>query len=620
MREISELLEQLENQLEQRAAVAKTAAQPDLPTAVIYAGRRSLEAQVDIEHTLRQMWRVRADAVCHFLVEREGYSRCSGGIPMQVITESDMIDQIEGMFESEKCFRRLSGLFLCLVQDTAQYQNLEEFLRDYLALDSLAPKFDIGVNTMKLLLLDESNKGRNLAEQIRKYLLQEIRSGCASSRTTVLLSNRLSKGQLLKNRTMRENYMLAGSIILTANGWSGDYKPAYTDMFPVNSMELLTVSYSRLVRPNRDICEVMVNTLLEWVMGQFSREDPLKASDISERLGITGGILKPMSDSYKRQMPIGTASREMLECLPRSSAVLGSIGDLPFDRFDALTMRSFNLFFEMNLAPLCSAEGCMDQFRQEFRSYVQNRFKPREAAYSLTPEKIDEVLKEINISDPPASTTAYLYMCKKLEYQYYRTMLPVCREILLEISREAAEYIARVQALEDSFSLHYMLSVEPTVRSYYEPLVRQSLNGELGASLAELLDKGWMDEQQLLDALGSTLSRIIGSYNIFTMSLADEMTRRLGGNMNTMQATVKQVLLDELSAKIRLKSAITPNKCMDILLRDAKCEIFDFMKTIYPNMVRMDTGNGSVVELIQFFRVGETTILQGGVSSEDPVT
>lgn len=606
MREISEMLDRLEKQLEQRADVAKTTTQPEHPTAVIYAGRKSLEAQADIEQTLYRVWRVRADAVRHFMMDRGAFSLCRGGVPMQVLPEPEIIEQIEGMFGSDQWFNNLAGLFLCMVQDTAQYQDMEAFLSDYRELDRFAKQFDAKVNTMKLLLLDESNKGKALSEQIRAFLRSEISGNSGSSRTTVILSNRLSSGQLLKNQLLRENYILAGNLILIANGYSGTYLPAYSNMFSVNNTELLTASYSRLTRPNRDICEVMVNTLLEWMGGQFDRGKVLRVSEISDRLGITGGILKTMSDSYKRQtFPV---SRETLDCLPRATAELGSIGDMSFSRYDTMTMNSFEPFFQMNLAPACQTEGGIDQFRQEFRRFAMGKFSPREAAYSLTAQNIDAVLSEIHVLEPSRSEAAYLYMRKRVEVQYYRTMLPVCREVLLEISREAGEYIERLKSLIDSFNRNYMLNVEPTVQMYYEPLVKQSLNGELGMMLAELLDRERMEDEQLLEALCDTLSRIISSQSIFTMSLAGEMERRLGGNVNTMQTTVKHILLDRLSDKIRLKSAISPNKCMDIMMLDTKCSVFDFMQTMYPDMVRMDTGNGSAVELIQFFRVGQTTL------------
>ena len=75
-----------------------------------------------------------------------------------------------------------------------------------------------------------------------------------------------------------------------------------------------------------------------------------------------------------------------------------------------------------------------------------------------------------------------------------------------------------------------------------------------------------------------------------------------------MQSTIRQILLDCLSEKIRLKSSISPSKSMDVLLLDTNCEVFGFLQDMYPDMLRLNTSNGSTVELIQFFRVGETVI------------
>ena len=606
MRDISELLEQLENQLEQRASVTRSTAQPDTPTAILYAGRRSLEAQIDMEQTLRRVWRIRADAVCHFLLDQGGYAQCSGGRAMGPITESDVIDQIEGMFGDGRSFHRLTSLFLCLVQTTEQYRSLEEFQRDYLALDALAERMDFEVMPLKLVLLDASNKGRELSDQIRQYLRSEIHEGRVHR--TVILSNRLSNGQLLKNQTQRENYSLAGGILLVANGWNQNFRGAYPDMFPVNSRDVLTASYSRVTRPNRDICEVMVNTLLEWLGRHLDRTEPLSVSAIAERLEITGGLLKPMVECFRSHLSGSVLPREALECLPRSAAELGPIAGLPFEQFNQLTMGSFGRFFEQNALPLCRSESNAELFRQEFRRFVRDKFSPREAGGSLTPQSIDAVLGEINISEPARKTPAYSYMCKLLEARYCETMLPVCREVLSQLGQEARDYITRLRSLVDSFNLNYMLDVEPTVKAYYEPLVLHALNGELGLRLTERLNRERMDDQMLLEALYDTLATIIGSHEIFTMNLADEMAKRLGGNNSLMQTTIRKVLLDNLSDKIRLRSVISPNKAMDVVLMDTSCEIFGFLEDMYPDMRRMDTSSGSAVELIQFFRVGETVI------------
>ena len=570
MTDITQMLEQLESQLEQRAAVSKTNAQPDTPTAIVYAGRRSLEAQPDIEQTLRRVWRGRADAVCHFLMERDGYARCTGGQATGAMTESEVVDRIESMFGDDRNFHKLSNLFLVLIQDTEQYRELAEFRRDYLEADAFADRMDNGVTVMKIVLLDESNRGKELANQIRGFLRERIQSSTESNRSTVILSNRLRNGQLLKNRMLRENYILAGGIILTANGYAQGFEAAYSTMFPLNSRDMLTASYSRIPRPNRDICEVMVNTLLEWLIGRFERAQTLKISDISNRLDMTGGVPKTMSECFKRSISGNMLPREALECLPRSAQDLGVIGSQPFEQFNRMTMGSFDLFFRQNAEPLCRAEGVLEQFRREFREFVQSKFTPREAAYSLTPQNIDAVLEQI--------------------------------------SREAQRYIAQLRSLVDEFNQNYMLDVLPTVRDHYEPLVRHDLDGELGLRLLELMNRERLDDQGLLKAVYDTLVTITRSHEIFTLPLAEEMECRLGGNKNLMQSTIRQILLDCLSEKIRLKSSISPSKSMDVLLLDTNCEVFGFLQDMYPDMLRLNTSNGSTVELIQFFRVGETVI------------
>lgn len=608
MRDIRQMLEQLESQLEQRADVNITSVQPETPTAIFYAGRRSLEAQADIEQTLRRVWRARADAVCHFLREQGNYARCSGGKAVLTMSEAEVIDGIEKMFGDDRSFHKLTELFLVQIQDTEQYRNLEEFCQDYQAPNDFADRMDSNTTILKLVLLDESSRGRVLADQIRTFLREEIRSGAGQNRSTVILSNRLQSGQLLLNRMLRENYTLAGNIILIANGFTQGFQAAYPTMFPLNGKEMLTASYSWLPRPNRDICEVMTHIVMEWVWAHFARTEAMSASAVTEQLEINGGIMKTMSEGFRRHVSGGIVGIETLECLPRSVMDLGPIADKPFEQFDKMTMGSFRLFFEQNVLPVCRAEGSIEVFRREFREFVRSKFTPSEAASSLTPQTIDAVLQEVNVSDPPRNLPAYSYMRKLLESQYYAQMLPVCREVLGQINREAKEYISQIKSLIDDFNQNYMLAVDPTVEAYYEPLVRNALNGELGVGLIARLNQEQQAVSGILAAVYDTLVSIVRSNDIFGMSLVEELKKRLGGNQNLMRTKICDELLNPLSERVRLRAPIAPGKCMDVMMLDTDCDVFSFLEDMYPQMYRMNTRNGSTVEMIQFFRVGDTVI------------
>lgn len=607
MRDINELLEKLENLLEQRAAVQITTAQPEWPTAVLYAGRRSMEAQKDIEHTLRQVWRVRADAICHFLLEEGGYAQCSGGQAMGPVERSEAIDRIEDMFGVENCFRQQSDLFVVLIQNTDQYTDLGAFRQDYMEADALADAMGSNVRVMKIVLLDESNRSKEMAEQIRLFLREEIQKGTEDNRHTIILSNRLRNGQLLQNQKLRENYMLAGSIILVANGRNEDFDAAYSQLFPMKDSTMLTASYARVTRPNRNICEAMVNAVLRWILQYCEQKALLSVNDISKRLEINGGSMKLTSDSFKKYIMGNVPSRESLECLPRSTMNMDSIGHLPFEQFDKLTMGSFALFFDQNVRHLCRGEDSKEQFRQEFYRLARDRFSHREAAFSLSSQNIDTALREIDAAEPAKGTRAYEYLSKRMEMQYCVDMLPVCREVLMQISQESRNYIDQIRNLVEQFNMNYMLDMEPTVVNCYEPLVQRAMEHEQ-KNIGGRLDGEKLENYEILQMVYDILEKIIGQNPIFSLSLADEMVKRMNSNRSLIQTTIRQKLLERLGDKIRLRSSITPKQSMDVLLLDTASDVFDFMKSTYPEMNRMNTSNGSAVELIQFFRVGETVI------------
>ena len=605
MRDFSEMFEKVENKLEQRAAIKVSSARPDSPTAIVYAGRRSMEAQKEIERTLRRVWRAQADKLCHFLMDDSGYFLCSGGQPVSALTIDDVIDQTEGMFGTEDGFRQRGDLFLVLIQNTEQYEDIEHFRRDYMAVEDFAEKMNCTVRVLKIVLLDESYRSKDMAEQIRGFLRRVIQDGEVQNRKTMILSSRLRSGQLLKNQMLRENYILAGNVILIANGCAKNFTAAYTDMYPVGSSEMLTASYSRITRPNRDICEVMTNTILQCVTDYLKPTEPMSTGDIQERLGIQNFL----SGAFRKYVLDNIPRRETLESLPRSTGNLEPIGNLPFNQFDRLTMGSFELFFKENVQSLCTSEMFAEKFRRDFEDYVCDRFTHREAASSLTEQNIEVVLRDISIDLPNGNLTAFQYMNKRVEATSREAMIPICREVMNRVRRDAEAYLLQVQELVEEFNMHYMMEVEPTVKDFYEQLVKRILDGDtLGKELKAQLDGPKMSNSRFLDMIYDIIAAIIGKEAVFNMPLDKEMERRLGGNSSLVQSTVQKLLLDSLGDKIRLKTAISPNKSMDIMLNDGQENIFSFLQEKYPDLRWMDTQNGSTAELIQFFRVVETVI------------
>lgn len=608
MKDISELMEQLMRLLEQQSAVAMTSNRPYHPTAIVYAGMKSWEAKKDIEQTLRSVWRARADAICHFLQKDGAYSVPNQSGSFWNLSEREALDAIDDMFGKDDCFKALGDLFLCLVQNTAEYTSLEEFRRDYMGLDVFGEETDYNLKTMKLVLLDESSRGKALAEEIRTYLSEQMTNEDPACRTTVILSNRMSGGALLKNRMLQENFVLAANIILIANGMNQTFSPMHATLFPVTNRSYITAAYARVTKPNRAICEVMVNTLLNWLATSFNKGTTLSVNDINTKLGIAGGTMELMTSCFKKYMVSGIPGREILECLPRSTASLEPVGGLPFNVFNSTTMNSFDLFFRQNVVSACEAEASIHQFRRDFKNHIQREFSHKEAATSLTPQIIDSILKGINTAAPAETLPAYTYMVSLVETQYCRTMIAVCRDVLMEMSEASRSYIRQINNLVDDFNLNYMMDIDATVEGYYAPLTTQFLNREVGMELTNRLNGATLSDEAILDAIYDSLAMIISSHPIFAMPLAEEMTQRMGGNVNTMHVTVKQMLTGDLSEKVRIRAAINPNRFTEIMMLDTKCDVFNFLENIFPGMEHMNTSNSNAIELVQFYNVAATIL------------
>lgn len=609
MRDISILLEQLQLQLEQRIAVTNTSNKPDKPLALFYVGKKSLEAQKDIERTLRKVWRAQADAVCHFLIEGKDLWLCREGEVVRPLESQDVITLCEQMQDVGSCFHSPASLLLCLVQNTSQYSSVEEFKSGFQVLNDLMAIFtDKYCQTMKIVLLDESATLYDLPAQIKHYLHKALDDPDPLCTRTVLLSNRLSGGHMLLGQSIRMNYELAGNVLVLVNGRSDNFSPVYSTIFPINSKELVTAAHSRITRPNREICEVMVNSLLEWLQEDLDNGGHITTAQITDRLGIRGGVMTAITDSYKRSMAHSIPSRETLECLPRSTMNLDPLGGMPFDQFDNLTLGSFDAFFRENVISSDRIRSFAEQFRDEFRITVRSVFSPKEASVSLTPQVIDAVLREISVEAPARTRPAYDYMCRLAQMHHCKAMIPVCREVLLELCKESSAYISQLRSLVDEFNHKYMNVVDPTVISCYAPLVRQSLDGEIGAQFTIQITRRHLTYEALLDAIYDALTLVISDHPIFSMTLPEELTRRLGGSNSAMQTAIRQALTEKLGDTIRLRSPVSPKNCLDIIMLDSKCDTFDFLQEIYPGMIAMNTGNSSALEMVQFYQAGSTII------------
>lgn len=619
MEQISELLTALTGTLERQVRTQITNNWPAIPTAIVYADETSYEAQKEIMATLQQVWRGRAEAVCQMVIRDGKYHLVQGDDPWRALTEDEVQEQIDELFAQEQNFRVMSDLLLVMIQNTAGCTDLEQFAKGYRAVDELKSQLGItACKTMKIVLLDESSKGRAMAKEIRTYLRESMSAGEEASKATTILSNRLKNGVLLTGRRIQENYALAGHLILLANNSNNHPKetfaPKYSRMFPVKDPHFVTASYTHDSKPNRAICEVLLNATLSWLEGKFSEGDLLSTDLMSKKLSITGGTMKTLDRFFNQNIADRLPPKEVLEYLPRVGMNLDNIGHLPYKEYDRITMGGFNSFYENTVLPKCVSEGLKRQFREFFKEQMRGKFTPKEAARSITPQSVEQVLSQLRQETISESRPAVEYMVERAKADYCKMVLPVCEEVLLEIGKTAQDYIKEIAEISEEFQHSYMLDVDDTVQQYYHELAAEKLESSLGEQLLEVFDKPDLSKAEMIEELEQIIKLIFTSNKIFGLPLQEELTLRMGGNAAHVQSIIQKELTDGLGDSIRLQTAIVPEimfETMFVNKRDDNGEdglFYNYLSQTFSNADCLDTGNRNAVEFVQLYVVDTHTL------------
>lgn len=618
MENISELLAELTGVLESQVRTQMTNNWPATPTAILYSNEKAYEAQKEIMTTLQRVWRGRAEAVCQLVIRDGKYCLPLENGQWESLTTEQVQEHLDEMFAHEHSFRTMNELLLVQIQNTAGYTSLEQFENGYLYVDNLKSLMGMSAcKSMKIILLDESGRGRVLANQIRAYLRETMSSKEVVSSATAILSNRLKNGIILMGQRIRENYALAGDLILLANNSSNNrqaFSPKYSRMFPISTPHFITASYTYASKPHRAICETLLNATLTWLEKRFGRGDLLSVDLISKKLEITGGVMKLADCFFQQYVNEKLPPQKTLEYLPRVGTNQGVIGGLPFKEYDRVTLGAFQKFYENSVLCEFGHEQLKWQFRDYFAARIRGTFSPREAARSLTAQTVEQVLMQLQTKAPSEMLTAAEYLDAKSKQDFYKIIIPICEEVLLEIGASARAYIKQISDISEEFQHSFMLDIDTTVQEYYHELATEKLEGGLGEQLLEAFNRQDLPKAEMLDELGQLINRIFASHTIFSLPLQEELTTRMGGNANQVQAIIQQELTDGLGDSIRLQTAIVPEIMFETILVN-KCDangneglFYTYLSNSFNNAECLDTGNSNAVEFVQLYAVDTHTL------------
>lgn len=607
MENIEELLEsvteKLENQFQKTGTVGNM---PRVPMMILYAGERAYDSQKDISNTLHQVWRKRADAVSHWKLEEE----------MDVSKFQQTVDEL---YNNDSCFRNMNDLFLCFVFDSRDYADIRSFKQAYERVEQI--KEYSGQSyclTMSIVLLDDTAAGSGLSREVKTYLQEKLENKELSYRSTVLLSNRMYGGARLTGSRIRENYNLAGTILLLANSEGADYSAPVAMMFPAeNNAYYLTAAYSRVNRPNRKICEFVLHKALSWLEEQLMRGQGLSFDALCARLEIRGGNLQCLTEFFNREVEGNLPNQSALEYLPRATKDTGSLVNRSYRSFDNETMGCADTFYEKEFKPLI--EKISKQFSEQFYKHLSKKLSMGEVAATFSDTMIDNVLKQFYNAQLSDEMKVYQYFTERAKTDLTKLVLPMCRLQMQELRKNAVDCVQKLRDLIQEFQDGFFVDAEgQNMKDYYEALTMQFLEKPESEKYVEKFNGTNGDKVQILDLLAEMLDAIITENPIFSAPLIEEMTIRMGEDPLVIQETLQKELMSNIEEKIRLKTITKPMLLQETFVVDQKendkrnTRFFDYLHQLTKDksmVTFFDSGYNNSVGVIRLYECNSGSLM-----------
>ena len=486
MNELRELKACLADELEESFRRGVINNMPQSPMIVLYQDEIAMQAKEAIDSVMRQIWGDRSNAIVQFSMKNGTFCDVESGTSL---TTEEFQERVDEMYADEGSFREMNRFKVIMIQSTSKYADVSEFEQQYAEVRAIQELISDNIFTTSIILLDESVKSRKTATSIREYLRDILNAGETLYSSTMILSNRLSNGALLAGNRIRENYTLIGWILILMNGIGAGYKPDYTLFYPIDNRSYLTAAFSEVTRPNEEICNIVLHTMLSWIDRQMRSQGGasygrMDIDDLYNRLGISDGKAKFLDDFFYSSIVDKLPAPEMLRFLPRSRATSMDVAAVSFASLDQETMGACSAF----LSQLAIIDTKLKtQFSKFLQEYVRKSLSASEREKVLTVANVQEMLRQLKPENPTGKERVDDYIKIKTYSDYIRWALPICEEVFGREQKLSAEHSKEFEAILEEFKQGYFPDDEDLER-YYSGLTNEILGGASGGLGERLLD------------------------------------------------------------------------------------------------------------------------------------
>lgn len=619
MNELKELKSFLSGELEESFRRGNINNMPRVPMAIVYMDEETKKAKEEIDFILQHIWGNRKNSIVQIAMDGNSFMDADSG---EEIDEEEVHERIDDMYATDNSFRDMSHMCIVLLHSTIACTDLDGFKESFERIRLFETFMSDGLLTTSIVFLDESTKYRKNAAEIRAYLGELLENGNNPYMSTFLLSNRLSNGSLLAGKRIKENYAMAGWIMVLLNGIGMGYTPELGLFIPAGKEYYLTAAFSEVNRPNEAICDIILHTMLTWIDRHMrtqgeSRSKNFDIEELYQRLGIIGNKAKFLEDFFDCNIADKIPPADAMRFLPKQNPNTSDIATKDFKTADLETMGGCSAF----LSGLPLFDSKMKEELAEFvQREIRSRFSAAERERAFTASNIHEMLRQLYPSGISEKEKVEFYIKEKIHTDYLNWALPICEELLKKEQKSSAVHAKEFEEVLQEFQQGYFPD-DADLEHYYTDITNEELErtpGNLGERLMLGISSKGDKREEILDCLKSTAEEIFSAKSVFRMPLEQEMVNRMGQNPNDIHNRIYNTLFKDLDNRIRLKTAIalSPQKQITIVNQrnenGAETELYQSIKknvSDIGNMIYFDSCNSNTIKILRFYACTRANLL-----------
>lgn len=569
--QVEQLILKTKNKLEINNQSVKNAGnRPRYPMILFYNDAFTQEKYLSIKDRIKKIW---PGSVNHLLNYRYNNDSQSGFVLKKFeseipVDENSVRLSMDDVQKNDNAFGGMEKWLIYNIIDTTEIESVQEFEKQYSILNYIVNMTDDQVQSMVIVLLNESSVKRGVAKEIREFLSRR-----SDYNSNIIISTRTKTNRMFD---ISQLYRLVSNILVLScndtvnSNTTDDYVKRSNILYSNN--ETFTVSYVLCEKPNRKI-SIQINEMILDGIREYANKIVFK---------------KPGVFEWKKMLAFENDEFQVAEKYMKQITLNDFIG-----LFQYLPMKSMPEKRDVSIESLSYKEFCNKYYASSLENYIDNVMTPKilnslnfglcvsefkeyicknVSLYELK-DLSDSITEEIfavsALSNNNSGISVKDYCINKIVYNIKKDYLyPEFKKVLKGLRENSIEVEKIIYSLYDEMS-SYSVAGDSELGDIYKNRVSIYLSANLedGHKWTKKICNPANSAKEILSEISNCADDIIDSNReFFSMPYIEDWEARLGEKGDKIYNSINSTLTGNRDDHIHLYGHFISKNLLNVYL------------------------------------------------------